>query len=152
MNELDYKNLAIQSFNDTWNYIDKTDRNEIDIEKMIRLAHSSKHYWVKAKGTAINMERGDWLISHVYAIIGNGDEALKFAKLCLNRVLNEDIKDFDLVFGYEAMARAFNVLGNKEETKTYLDLGYKAIDGVEKEDDRKYCISQLDSIYKKSTE
>jgi hypothetical protein len=146
MNVEDYRKLAIQSFNDTWTYIDKEKLSDVDIEKMIRLAHSSKHYWVKAKGTAINMERGDWLISHVYAIVGNGIEALKFAKLCLNRVLQENIGDFDKVFAYEAMARAFQVIHNEEEMKKYLALGYKAIDDVEKESDRKYCISQLDTI------
>jgi len=147
MNEInEYQSLAIKSFNDTWTLIDKSPRSDADNERMIRLAHTSKHYWVKAKGTALNMVRGDWLISHVYAITNNGEAALQFAQKCLDKTLENEIGDFDKVFAYEAMARAYFVLGNETETRRYLDFGYDYLQYVSEEDDMEYCKSQLDNI------
>lgn len=141
-----YKKLAIESFNKTWQYIDKENKTSEDIEEMIKLAHSSRHYWVKAGGTELNKQRGDWMISHVYCLTGNGKEALVYAKKCYDRTIKENFKDFDLVFAYEAMAHSYKVLNDDSNKDIYLKKGYEAIEQVEKKEDKDYCKSQLDLI------
>ena len=46
------------------------------------------------------------------------------------------------------MANAYKVLNNKKLMNEYLELGYIAIDQVKKEDDKKYCLDELDNIKK----
>lgn len=47
------------------------------LETMGRLAaHASIYHWLHA-GTEVHHQRGEWLISKVQAVLGNGTEALR---------------------------------------------------------------------------
>ena len=51
---------------------------------MINYAKASLYHWRKSdKYEIVNEQRGQWLISHVYAILGKSDEALSYAKKLL---------------------------------------------------------------------
>lgn len=143
-NEL--KKIAIDSFNGIWNLIDKKDKNDSEKLEMIELAHKSLHYWIQAGGTMLNIVRGEWMISHVYSLLGFGEAALYHAKTCFQDTLDNEITDFDLVFAYEAMAYAYKVLAQDDLKNKYLEEGYQALDHVEKDDDKKYSKSQLDLL------
>lgn len=146
MDQNEYKKIAIDSFNSVWGLIDKKERSKEDELEMISLAHKSLHYWIQAGGTMLNIVRGEWMISHVYSVLGLGEAALYHAKSCFEDTLDHEFGDFDLVFAYEAMAYAYKVLGEEELKKEYLEEGYKAIDQVEKDGDKVYCKSQLDLL------
>lgn len=141
-----FRTIAVNAFNKTWDYIDKKDKTPKDIEEMISLAFESKDNWIKAGGTILNEVRSDWMISHVYSLTNNGEKALEYAILCYDKTVKNDINDFDLVFAYEAMAFAHKVLGNAEKSNEYLKQGYESIEQVEKQGDKDYCKSQLDLI------
>jgi hypothetical protein len=53
---------------------------------------------------------------------------------------------FDLAFGYEAMARAYSILGNHDDKATYMAKAIEAARAVAKEDDRKYVESEISTI------
>ena len=146
MEQKESKKIAVESFNAVWGLIDKEDRTKEDELEMITLAHKSLHYWIQAGGTILNIVRGEWMISHVYSVLGTGEAALYHAKTCFEDTLDNEIGDFDLVFAYEAMAYAYKVLGNNELKEQYLKEGYQAVDQVEKDGDKKYCLSQLDLL------
>lgn len=140
------KKLAIEAFNKTWSYIDKPNKTNEENEEMIKSAHTSRHYWQKAGGTDLNIVRGDWMISHVYSLIGDGNNALEYAHKCADKTIEIGYDDFDLVFAYEALAFAYKILGDNEQKDYYLMLGYSSIDQVNKQSDKDYCKSQLDLI------
>ena len=49
--------------------------------RMINFAKASLYYWKKSdKCEIVNEQRGQWLISHVYAILNKSGEALSYAK------------------------------------------------------------------------
>ncbi len=146
MDQKEMRTIAVQSFNAVWGLIDKEDRTKEDELEMIQLAHKSLHYWIQSGGTPLNIVRGEWMISHVYSILSLGEAALYHAKECYEGTLDNDIKDFDLVFASEAMAYAYKVLGEDGLKDKYLEEGYNNIDQVEKEGDKNYCISQLDLL------
>lgn len=146
METMDNKTLAITYFNKVWEIIDKSKRTNEDNLQMIDFAHKSLYYWIQAGGTMKQIVRGEWMISHVYSVLGYGEAALYHAKSCFEDTLDHELKDFDLVFAYEAMAYAYKVLGQEDLKKEYLEEGYQAIDQVEKDDDRDYCRSQLDLL------
>lgn len=148
MTKEDHKKLGITYFNKTWDFIDQKNRSKESDLQMIHFAHASRLHWELSGAPMINIVRGEWQISHVYSILGMGESALYHATYCLEETIKNNFGDFDLVFAYEAMAFAYKVLGNDALMNKHLELGYSAIDGCKKQDDQKYCKSELDKIKK----
>ena len=140
-----HKNLAIKLFNQTWGLIEKEDRSQADNDRMIQVAHASRYHWEIA-GEAVNIARGEWLISRVYALLGRGEPCLYHANCCLQVTLKNDLKDFDLAFGYEAVARAAILTGDKIKADEYLTLAQEAGTKIEEPDDQQYFFSELLTI------
>ena len=92
-----HRKFAINCFNGTWDLIEKTDRTPEDDANMIHMAHASRYHWAEV-GMPINLARGDWQISRVYAALSQGDNALVYAKNCLRLCIDHDLGDFDLAF------------------------------------------------------
>ncbi len=136
---------AKRCFNSTWDYIDKEERSVEDEMEMIRLSHTSRYHWGHV-GTPLEFERGDWLISKVYALIGQGTLALAHAYQCLSICEKNNIKDIDICFAYEAIAKAYKVLGNNEKVKKYKALAYENLEAIENDGDKEYTKSELDKI------
>lgn len=143
-----HEKIAKGTFNKTWDYLDKKDRTDEDHVNMVHTAHTSRYHWgilvSKGKGGPINLQRGEWIISRVYSILGRGEPALYHAKQCLNLTEKNDIGDFDLAFAYEAMARASALLKNKKDFEKYHELALKAGEEIKKKEDKKYFLEDLD--------
>jgi hypothetical protein len=75
------------------------------------MAHASLHHW-RIAGGPVETARGEWLVSHVYAVLGRGEPALVHARRSYESCLGgEGFRDFDLAYAYEGMARALAALG-----------------------------------------
>jgi hypothetical protein len=72
---------------------------------MIHAAHASAFHW-EMVGGAEESARADWLLSHVYSVLGRAEPALDYARHCLATCEREGLAGFDLAYAYEAMARA----------------------------------------------
>jgi hypothetical protein len=140
-----HRKFAVNCFNGTWDLIEKSDRTPEDNARMIHMAHASRFHWGEI-GTELNFARGDWQISRVYAILGEGHNALKYAQSCLHICEENGFDDFDLAFAYEATARAFAVLGDQKMLDQHLELAKKTGETIAKEDDKKYFLSELETI------
>ena len=140
-----HRKFAIDCFNGAWDLIEKSDRTPAEDVHMIHMAHASRYHWGEI-GTPLNFARGDWQISRVYAILGQGENALNFAKSSLHLCLDNDIGDFDLAFAYEAATRAFAILGDDEQKAAHFKLAKNAGEAIKKEDDKKYFFSELETI------
>jgi len=140
-----HKNLGIELFNKTWDLIDRENKNQQEIDRMIHAAHASRYHWEFA-GSPVNIARGEWQISHVYALLKRAEPCLYHAKRCLQVTLDNNLKDFDLAFAYEAMARAFNLSDDKLAVAKYMSLARDAGTKIAKPDDRKYFFSELQTI------
>jgi len=140
-----HKKLGIDLFNQTWDLIDKKEKTQGEIDRMIHSAHASRYHWEFAGGP-VNIARGEWQISRVYALVKRTEPCLYHAKRCLQVTLDNDLKDFDLAFAYEAMARAYAISGDKEETARYLSQAEEAGAQIVKPGDREYFMSELKTI------
>jgi hypothetical protein len=140
-----HKEEAVKCFNATWDLIDKKGRTREDDVNMIHMAHASRYHWGQI-GTALEFSRGEWQISRVYSLLRMGESALFHAKEALRLCLDNGIGDFDLAFGYEAMARAYLILGNQEDKATYIAKAREAARAVANDDDRKYVESEVSTI------
>jgi len=145
MDKENHKILAVEAFNKTWEYIDlKTRTNEETIE-MIHLAHASRYHW-GIIGTELQKGRGEWQISRVYSISNLGESALLHAQKYLDICIDNDYKDWDITFAYEAMAYAYKVLGNKELMKEFKEKGFNSLKDIKDKGDRDYAESELSKV------
>jgi hypothetical protein len=141
-----HKSIAIELFNLTWDLIDKENKNQTEIDQMINAAHASRYHWEIA-GQAVNLARGEWLISRVYALLNRSEPCLYHASRCLEITLENDLKDFDLAFAYEAMARATHISGNEVQSAKYSTLAGEAGGHIQDANDQKYFFSELQTIH-----
>ncbi|HEY9122027.1 MAG TPA: hypothetical protein VIM80_03440 [Brevefilum sp.] len=139
------KSFAIKCFNQTWTLIEKDDRSQEDIDCMINAAHASRYHWEIA-GKAVNIARGEWLISRVYAILKRAEPCLYHADRCLKVTLESNLQDFDLAFAYEAVARACELAGDEVETAKYIIQAKEAGAKIADKNDRAYFFSELKTI------
>jgi hypothetical protein len=140
-----HKQQGVQLFNEVWNYIEKHERSQQDIDFMIHAAHASRHHWGKV-GKPVNFARGEWQISRVYAVIGRPEPALYHATRCLEICEEHGIGDFDIAYAYESLARAHAVAGNEPEMARHLALAKEAAKVVIEEDDRDLLNADLNTV------
>jgi hypothetical protein len=131
-----HKRFAVKLNNLTWELLMKKDRTEDDDQTMIHAAHASLYHW-SLVGTEINLQRGEWMVSHVYAVLNRPEPALYHAKRCLAITEKHRFVDFDLAYAYEAMARAQACAGNADEAKKYIKLAAEAGVKIKEEEDKK---------------
>ena len=104
--------LAVGLFNHTWTLLEKADRTAAETDEMIHAAHASRYHWGEV-GEGVNLARGEWQCSRVYAVLGRGEPAVWHARRCVDiNEANPDREDWDLASAYEAMARALAVAGD----------------------------------------
>src|SRR5262245_61710992 len=100
--EAAHKRFAADCFNKIWPLLEKKERTGDDNELMIHLAHTSLFHWLQV-GTALNEQRGEWMLSRVYTVLEDKAKSLHHAERCLSLTEKHDFKDFDLAFAYESM-------------------------------------------------
>jgi hypothetical protein len=140
-----HKKMGINLFNMVWSLLDKKERTIEENDKMIHAAHASRFHWGEI-GTPLEFERGEWQISRVYSVLSMPHPALYHGKRCLEICQENDIKDFDIAFAHEALARAYAVLGEKSKREKYIALAQKAGEKIAGEEDKKYFFSELETI------
>jgi len=146
MSEKDWqRKYAVDCFNGTWDLLDKANRTPEEEARMIHMAHASRYHWGEI-GDPLNFARGDWQIARVYAVLGFGEMALKYAQSCLRLCQENGIGDFDLAFAYEAMARAYAVLGDAARKNEFLQLAQQAGKVIAEDDDRQYFLGEMGTI------
>lgn len=127
-----------------WKLLEKPDRTRFESEEMLHAAHASLFHWLRA-GTGLNHQRGEWLLSRVHAVLGNGQEALRHAARCVDLTLDHQqlMEDFDIAFAYECVARANAVAGNLEAARDYLGKAEAAGGSIRDDEDRDIFFESL---------
>lgn len=138
--------LGIELNMQTWNLLMKKDRSKQDESTMIAFAFGSQYHWYKSSHwEPVNAQRGEWLISRVYSILKRADKALEHAEKCSELTKQNDLKDFDLAYSYEALYRAYKIAENKEKVDYYYNLAKDAGNKINNEDDKKMFLGDLES-------
>jgi hypothetical protein len=141
-----HKKLGIELFNYTWELLDKPQRTREEADTMIHAAHASRFHWEKGGGTAVNLARGEWQVSRVYAVLERAEAARYHGQRCLELCQENGIADFDLAFAYEALARAASSAGDKEERDQYLALAQEAAQQIAEKGDRDLVLHDLETV------
>lgn len=103
-----HRKFAVDLFNLTWDLLDKAMRTAEANDRLLHAVHASRYHWGEI-GTPLEVERSEWQVSRVYAVLNRPEAALYHARRCLEICEATGIGDFDLAFAHEALARAFAV-------------------------------------------
>jgi hypothetical protein len=140
-----HKYFSATCFNKTWEYIDNPHRTPEEDMSMLQTSIASLWHWSQREDvTQQNLSVGNWQISRVYCLLGQADNARRYAEVSLK--LAEDHEPFYIAFAYEAFARAEMVAGNKAKMQEYLDKAFVLVEKVEDEEDKQVLMGDLGSI------
>jgi hypothetical protein len=142
--EESHKKFAVDFFNQIWPLLGKENRTPEEDEQMINAAHASLFHW-RQIGKPIHSQRGEQMVSHVYAVLGMGESALFHAKKCYELTEENKFGDFDLGYSLAAMARANAAVGNKSEFEKYFKLAKEAGEKIEKKENKELFLSDLEA-------
>ncbi|WP_448627995.1 MerR family transcriptional regulator [Geodermatophilus sp. URMC 64] len=141
----DERRLAVDLFNGVWVLMETEDRTPAQDDRMVHMAHASRYHWEQA-GTAVNLARGEWQCSRVYAVLGRAEPARHHARRVLEICQENGIGDWDLAFAHEALARAAAVAGDPEAVARHLADAREAAEHISDPEDRALLESDLASI------
>lgn len=120
-----HQELAVGLFNNSWDLLLKEDRTREDEDILLNTVHASLFHW-RQIGEAINILRGEWMIAHVYTVLGHKESALYHAENVLRIKAEIQPLDWDLAYCYEAMARVMALWGDKHAFQKYHALAIEA--------------------------
>jgi DNA-binding transcriptional MerR regulator len=142
----DNRRIGIALFNATWTLMEKENRTRDENDTMLHMAHASRHHWAASGTDAAHLARGEWQCSRVYAVLGRAEPCLHHAQRVLDLCQENGVGDFDLAFGYEALARGHAVAGNAEQARAYTKQALAAAEDIAEEDDRELLLGDLETI------
>jgi len=146
-NDAIHKRFSAECFNKVWEFIDKQDRSLEEEEEMLRLALTSHWHWTQRSDySPINGSVAYWQISRVFALMGQADNARRFAERSLNILEHVDASPFYLGYAYEALARAETVAGNTMTAKRHLDMASDIASKIPDEEMRAMLTTDLENI------
>jgi hypothetical protein len=131
-----HKFFGVSLNNLVWQLLGQAERSPDEDDKMVKAAYASCYHWGEV-GTAVNQARGEWMISHVYAVLNQPDPALYHAKRCLAITQDNNFGDFDLAYAYEAMGRALAAGNDRNEAEHYRNLAQIQGQQIKNDEDRR---------------
>ncbi len=139
-----HHNLAISLFNSCWSLLEKDELSDKERSQLEHMALGSLYHWHRSpKYTPLNDQRGGWMVSRVYAVLGEGDKALVFAEACWQRTEELSLGDFDRSYALEALARAHAAAGHIGEAQDWYAKAETSAEGIEGPKDRDLFLSDL---------
>lgn len=104
---------AIDANNSIWELLGRDDRSAEDDEDLVRRAYAAAYHWARAvRRGPENEARAEYMIAKVHWTLGRADPALHHARRCWAATTAAGLKDFDLAYAHEAMARALVLTGD----------------------------------------
>jgi DNA-binding transcriptional MerR regulator len=142
-----HRQLGVDLYNSTWTLLEKPDRTPAETDEMIHRAHASRWHWARAGGVKpVNLARGEWLCSRVYAVLGRAEPALHHARRVQEICEEHGIGDWDLAFAHEALARAHAVAGDGEAARAAVRAAHEAAAAIRDQEDRDLLLADLATI------
>lgn len=129
--QVDERGLAVALFNLTWTLLDKDDRTDEESDRMVHMAHASRHHW-EAVGSDENRAGGEWQCSRVYAVLGRAEPALHHARRSIAYADREGVAAWMRASAQEALARALLLAGDRDGAIAARD---RALDLLAEEED-----------------
>lgn len=140
--QLAHQHFSADCFNRTWTLIEKADRTGADTEAMVLCALASLWHWTQRPDcTNQNFLIGHWQVSRVYALAGQGENAMRHARHSLR--LAEGSPPFYVGYAHEAIARAALALDDHERFADHLSQARRCAEEVTDAQERQWLKNDL---------
>jgi hypothetical protein len=129
-----------------WELLEKPERTQEEDELLVDFTHASLAHW-RVAGTEVHLQRGAWMLAHVYTVLGNAVLALQHAERCqeLTERFKDHLSDFDFAYAHECMARAQALAGNEAEAQKHIAMAGKAGAAIEDGEDREIFMGDFNA-------
>ena len=142
-----HKFFSTHCFNEAWDLIDQPSRTPEEDEEMIRLSLTSTWHWKQRDDcTQVSLSISFWQTSRIYSILGQVDNARRYARLCLDVSQGEDVAQFYLGYAYEALARAESLVANPMQMEQYLNRARNIAVALSDSDEKQMLLDDLAAI------
>jgi len=142
---LDHRRLGVELFNHVWTLLERADRSRDEDDEMVNASHASAYHWSRApECRSANRARSEWQLSRVYSVLGRAEPALHHARRCLEICEEHELRDWDLGFAHEALARASRAAGDDEAARRHVELALAI--PIEQADDRELLEQDLSTV------
>jgi molybdopterin-guanine dinucleotide biosynthesis protein A len=128
-----HRDLAMTTFNRSWDLIDAADRDEEAEAELLALAFTSWWHWHQV-GTPENEALADHHVAKALALVGDGVLSLRFAQRAMDAAGREHWTDWKLVACHEGLARAYAAVGDHSEKDRHLRAAAELLPGLDDED------------------
>lgn len=137
---------AVAAHSEAWRFLGMVRRTPAEDAAMIAAAEKSLRNWLRV-GTAVNEQRGAWLLARVHVAAGHTTSALGWADrtLHLTEVHRDELQDFDVAFAQEAAARARALSGDLRRATEHLRNARELGKSIGDPQDRRVFFEQLDA-------
>ena len=135
-----HRRIAIDTFNKCWDLLEQPRSVENDRE-LLTNAFTSRFHW-RAIGGPQEFSISEWMISRVFARLGQGDLAIEFAQAALD-LLTADAPYWHQASTHEGLARAYLAAGDSAQAQVHIHKCQELLTLETNDDDAKHIRSQL---------
>lgn len=141
-----HREFAKSTNSRVWELLEKKSRTQLENDELLYAAYASCYHWFNV-GPGVHQQRGEYLIAKVYMSLDIAEQALHHATRCLEltKQHQREMKDFDIAFAYECLARACAMNGAKDEGMRYYELATEAGNKIQDPEDKQIFDSDLES-------
>lgn len=139
-----HRRFSGMAFNRAWDLLDKPDRTPRENDEMLAATFASLWHWLnRPDATDLNLSIGYWQVSRVFAVLGDGPNAVAWGERCL--AVSQNQPPFYLAYAHEALARGYRVLGDDAKKHEHLATAKKLAETVEEAGERSALEADLNS-------
>lgn len=143
--DIDHRAIAVATYNETWELIDRPERTAADDRDMLGRALASRYHW-RIAGDPRHHAISDWQVSRVCSLIGEAGLARAFADAAMDLCQAHDLDAFVTGCAEEALARALIAGGDRRAARAVLDSARRVWATLEDGDERDVLGADLDEL------
>jgi len=140
-----HRYFAAECNNRAWDLASKSDRIPTEDQEMLNLAHASAYHW-SALGKPVNNARADITLAHIHALLGHGQDAMKYALRALAFFESSPAEDWDLAFAHSELAFAAAVLGDEYLHAKHYALAKEQGEAIKEDENRQVFLDEFAKI------
>ena len=111
---------------------------------MLQAAYTSLYHWSKVS-TGVHLQRAYWLLTKVSISLGNASDAVDKAVKCQEMTEKhlDEMKDFDLAFAKEILARAYTISGDLKLAQKLYQKAKELSQAIQDQQDQEIFLTDL---------
>jgi hypothetical protein len=141
-----HREMARKANARVWELLEATVRSQGENDELLEAAYTSLFHW-RFGGAEPHRARGLWSVAHAHTVLGDGPQAMKYARSCFEWTTEHRhvMEDFDVAYAHEGLARAMALAGQPEAARRQLGLALEAGERISDPEDKSIFMGDLEA-------